>query len=146
MSNSNWFENQWLLHIYNNENIAGLGDASGVLGSATAGNVFIALHASGLDDTNLQDYTEISYTGYARSAQARTSGVWTVSGNQVTNVSTVNFPTCTGGSATASGFSVGITSGGSTNVLHYGILDATFPIASGNTPTFGVGAFVITLD
>lgn len=44
MSASNAFESALLLLILNNTNIANLGDATGVRGSAAAGSVYVAPH------------------------------------------------------------------------------------------------------
>lgn len=44
MSKSNTFENDLLQLIFNNVDIADIGDAGGLQNSATAGSLYIALH------------------------------------------------------------------------------------------------------
>ena len=46
MSKGNTFENDLLLLIFNNTNIANLGDATGIRGSSAAGSLYLALHTT----------------------------------------------------------------------------------------------------
>lgn len=76
-----------LKHLFQNEAITGIGDASGVLGSATAGSLYLR----GCTDAvaaNIETLgTECAYTGYTAGgvAIARTTGKWTVSWNDTDN-------------------------------------------------------------
>jgi hypothetical protein len=150
MSASNAFESDLLLLLFNNTNIANLGDATGVRGSTTAGSFFIALHTADPTEAGNQTSSEISYTGYARVAVARSSGGWTVSGTaptQVANAATVTFGQMTAGAGgTATYFSVGRDTSGTGEIITSGALSAGLAISNGITPSFAAGALVVTFD
>jgi len=149
MSASNTFESDILLLLLNNTNIANLGDATGVRGSATAGSVYVALHTADPGETGTQSTNEVSYTGYARVAVARSGAGWTISGTaptQAANAATVSFGACTAGSATATHFSIGDTSSGATKILLSGALTASLAVSTGITPSFAAGALTATCD
>ena len=71
MSMSNASETNLLLLLFNNTDWANVGDAGGLQNSATAGSFYVALHSSDPGDAGDQSTNEISYTGYARVAVAR---------------------------------------------------------------------------
>lgn len=95
MSATDAFETALLQHIYQNAAIANIGDATGLRGSTAAGSLYAALFTAIPAETG--GGTETTYSGYARQAIARTSGGFTVAGNQVSNAAAVAFPACTGG-------------------------------------------------
>ena len=108
MSKSNTFENELLLLVYNNTDIADIGDAGGLQNSAAAGSLYVALHTGDPGEGGTQATSECAYAGpYARQAVARSALGWTVSGNQVSNTALIQFPQCSGGSETAQYVSVG---------------------------------------
>lgn len=149
MSASNDFENDALLLLFNNTNIANIGDATGLRGATTPGSLFIALHTADPGETGKQNTSEISYTGYARVAVARSGAGFTVSGTaptQVANAAAVNFGLCTAGSGTATHFSIGYETSGATKMLVSGALTASLAISAGITPSFASGQLVATLD
>lgn len=133
-SKSDTFENLWLRHIFLNEAIAGVGDGAGLLPSATAGNLFLALHSADPGEAGTQATSEVSYTGYARVAVARSSSGFTVTGNVVRPASNVAFPVATGGSVTATHATIGTSSTGAGMVLYRGPLSQVINIISGVTP------------
>ena len=146
MSMSNASETALLNLLFNNTDWANVGDASGLQNSATAGSFYVALHSSDPGDAGDQTTNEVSYTGYARVAVARSAGGWTVSGAQVSNTATVQFGECTAGSATATHFSVGLLSSGAGDILYSGALSASRAISAGITPLFNPGTLVGTVD
>ena len=146
MSMSNASENNLLLLLFNNIDWANIGDAAGLQNSATAGSFYVALHSSDPGDAGTQSTNEISYTGYARVAVARSAGGFTVSGAGVSNAATVQFGECTAGSATATHFSVGLLSSGAGDILYSGSLSASRSISAGITPLFNAGALQGTVD
>ena len=146
MSMSNASETNLLLLLFNNTDWANVGDAAGLQNSAAAGSFYVALHTADPGDAGKQSTNEVSYTGYARIAVARTAGGWTVSGNQVSNTATVQFGECTAGSATATHFSVGLLTSGAGDILYSGALSASRSISSGITPLFNAGALQGTID
>ena len=146
MSMSNASETNLLNLLFNNVDWANIGDAAGLQNSAAAGSFYVALHTADPGDAGNQSTNEVSYTGYARVAVARTAGGWTVSGNQVSNTATVQFGECTAGSATATHFSVGLLTSGAGDILYSGSLSASRSISSGITPLFNAGALQGTID
>ncbi len=62
--------------IYKNEAISLVGDAAGLLPSAAAGSLYIALHYAEPYSGDTQDSNEASYVGYARSPIARSTASW----------------------------------------------------------------------
>lgn len=135
MSKSNTFENELLLHIFNNANIANIGDATGIRGSTTAGSLYLALHTADPGETGTASTNEISYTGYARQAVARSAAGFTVAGASVTLTNNVDFPEMTGGTGgTATHFSVVKELSGASVVLYKGPITPTIAVAVGVTP------------
>lgn len=121
MSKSNTFENDLLLLVFNNTNISLVGDATGLRGSSAAGNLYVSLHTADPGEAGNQGTSEISYTGYARVAVARTSGGFTVSGNSVSPASSITFGQRTDvASNTATYFGIGTDSSGSGKLLYSG--------------------------
>src|SRR5690242_13424401 len=94
MSKSNDFENDLLLLMFNNTNIANVGDATGVRGSTGAGSLYVALHTADPGETGKQNTSETAYTNYTRVAVARSGAGWTVAANNVQNAGAVSFPQC----------------------------------------------------
>jgi hypothetical protein len=146
MSKSNSFENSLLLLLFNNVDIANIGDAAGLQNSSTAGNFYLALHTADPGEAGDQTTNECTYTSYARVGVARTAGGWTVSGNSVSNTALVQFPECTGGSETITHVSVGMLSSGASVILYSGALTASRSVSSGIQPQFAASALTITED
>ena len=121
MSKCNTFENDLLLLIFNNTNISNVGDATGLRGSSTAGSLYVALHTADPGEGGSQTTNEISYTGYARVAVARSGSGFTVTGNSVSPASNVTFGQRTDvGSSTATWVSIGTDSSGAGKILYRG--------------------------
>ena len=151
MSASNAFENSLLLLIFNNTDIANVGDAAGLQNSVTAGSLYVALHTAAPGEGGDQTASESAYTNYARQAVARASGAggWTVSGTAPTiasNASAVTFPACGVTGSTVTYFSVGLVVSGASVIVASGILTAQLIINSGITPSFAIGALTVSLD
>jgi hypothetical protein len=144
MSLSNAFETSLLSLIFANSNIANIGDATGLRGSVTAGNLHIALHTADPGEAGTQTTNECAYTGYARVAMARTSS-WTVSGNSASPAATISFNACTGGTETATHFSIGVASTGGGVILFKGAITPNISIYTGVTPQLGTGT-AVTFD
>lgn len=135
MSKSNAFETELLELIFNNDNIANVGDATGVRGSSAAGSLYLSLHTSDPGEAGNQSSNEISYTGYAREAVVRSASGFTVSGNSVTLANDVDFGKMTGGTGgTVTHFGVGTSSSGSGTLLYSGETDPDITIQSGTIP------------
>jgi hypothetical protein len=67
-------------------------------------------------------------------------------GNTATNTGQVQFPTCTGGSATATHWSLGRLGSGAGQVLYKGALSSSLSISNNITPQFAASALSVTED
>jgi hypothetical protein len=135
MSKTNAFETELLELLFNNADITLLGDAAGVLGSAVAGSLYVSLHTSIPDEGGDQTTGEISYTGYARVAVARSGAGWTVSGNSVSPFANIDFGAMTGGAGgLVTYFGVGVSVSGGGKLLYYGTVTPNINVVNGVTP------------
>jgi hypothetical protein len=135
MSKSNSLENSLLLLLFNNTNIANVGDATGLRGSTAAGSLYVSLHTADPGEAGDQTTSEISYTGYARVAVARSSAGWTVTANSVSPTATIGFPASTGGTGgTVTHFGIGTASSGAGVLLYSGTVTPNISVANGVTP------------
>ena len=146
MSKSNAFETAFLNLLFKNTDATNIGDAGGLLGSAAAGNLYIALHTADPGEAGNQTTSEATYTSYARVAVVRSGSGWTVAGNQASNAALVTFPACTGGSSTITHFSIGTDISGVGNLLLSGTISSSLAVTSGITPEFAIGALTVTED
>ena len=71
MSKSNAFETSLLGLLFNNTDIANIGDAAGLQNSAAAGSLYLALHTADPGEAGDQTTNECTYGSYARVAVAR---------------------------------------------------------------------------
>lgn len=146
MSKSNTFENDFLLLVFNNTNMALVGDATGLRGSTVAGSLYVSLHTADPGEAGAQNTTEIAYTGYARVAVARSAGGWTVTGSAVANTAAITFGACTALSGTATHFGVGTDASGVGKLLYKGALTPNISVSAGVTPQIPAGDLDITED
>lgn len=146
MSKANTFENELLQLIFNNVDIADIGDAAGLQNSAAAGNLYVALHTADPGEAGTAATSEAAYGSYARVAVARTVGGWTVSGSSVSNTAQVQFPECTSGSETITHISITTASSGASKILYSGSLTASRSISSGITPLIAASGLTVTED
>lgn len=135
MSKSNTFETEILALIFNNTNIANIGDATGLRGSTTVGSVYASLHTADPGEAGTAATNEISYTGYARQALARTAGNFTVASGVVTLAVNVDFPEMTGGTGgTVTHFAFVKEASGASVVLYKGTATPNQVINTGVIP------------
>jgi hypothetical protein len=146
MSMSNTAEAALLDLLFLNTDWANVGDAGGLQNSATAGSFYIALHTSDPGEAGDQTTNEIAYTSYARVAVARSGSGWSRSVSTISNAALVQFPQCTGGSGTATHFSIGTASSGAGSIVLSGALSASLAISNGIQPQFAIGALTATAD
>ena len=109
---------------------------------------YVALHTSDPTASGTQTSNEVSYTSYARVAVIRTSAGFTATSNVLSNTALVSFPICTGGSATATYFSIGVLNTGSGEILYSGLLANVggLAISNGIQPSFSAGVLAVTLS
>lgn len=145
MSKSNSLENSYLLLLFNNTNIANVGDATGLRGSSTAGSLYVSLHTADPGEAGDQTTSEATYTSYARVAVARSGAGWTVTGNSVSPAANISFPAGTGGSGTVTHFGIGTASSGAGVLLYSGTVSPNIVTGNGITPVLTT-ASTITED
>ncbi|SRR6266404_3516697 len=131
MSKSNIFENDWLKLIFNATAIANIADNAA---SSPLTNLYLSLHTADPGEAGVQTTNECAYTSYARVAVARTSGGWTVTGSNVSPVSDIAFPTCTGGIETATHAAIGTAISGAGKILYSGTVTPAIAISAGAPP------------
>lgn len=139
MSKSNTFESELLALIFNNTDIADIGDAGGLQNSATAGSLYVALHTADPGEAGNATTNETAYTDYARVAVARSGAGWTVSGNTVTNFAQITFPQCGVTGATITHASITTAASGASKILYKGALSSSLAVANQITPFFAAG-------
>lgn len=146
MSKSNTFENDLLQLLFNNVDIADIGDASGIQNSAAAGNLYVALHTADPGEAGNATTNETAYTNYARVAVARTVGGWTVAGNAVNNTAQVTFPQCGVTGATITHASITTAASGASKILYSGALSSALAVANQITPFFAAGTGITVTE
>ena len=143
MSKGNSLENSLLLLLFNATAIANIADNAA---SSPLTNLYVSLHTADPGEAGSQTTSEISYTGYARVAVARTSGGWTVTANSVSPAAEIAFTISSGGSGgTVTHFGVGTASSGAGVLLYSGTVSPNFVVASGVIPKLST-ATAITED
>ena len=140
-SMTNAFETELGLLIFQNADVANVGDAAGLQNSAAAGSTQLALHTSALTDADtVLTATEVAYTGYARPTQTRDSSGWTSSSDTISNAALIQFGEMTaGGPDTVVHLGCGLISTGNVLKLHQD-LAADLVINNGVNPQFAIGA------
>jgi hypothetical protein len=145
MSFSNTLENEVLLLLLNNSNVANIGDATGLRGSSTAGSFYLSLHTASPGETGTQSTSETTYTSYARVAVARSAAGWTITGNSASPTANVDFPEATGGTATITHVGLGTDATGTGKLVLYGALSPSISVTTGVIPRVKTTS-TITLD
>lgn len=125
--------------IFKNLAITLVGDAAGLLPSATAGSLYFSLHTGDPGEAGAQNTSEVTYTSYARVAVTRGAG-FTVSGDSVSLAADVTFPAGTGGSGTATYWGVGTDSTGAGKLLYSAAISPTVATGNGITPKLTAAA------
>lgn len=139
------FENALLLLIFNNTNIANIGDTTGLRGATTAGSFYIALYTTAPSDSAAG--TETTYTNYARVAVVRSGSGWTVSTNACSNAAAITFPQCGATGATLVAFAICKGDVETTDdAIYWGDLTSNLVVSNGITPEFAIGDLDVTED
>ncbi len=101
-------------------------------------NLELSLHTADPAEDGNQTTHEVTYTSYARTPVARDTNGWTVVDDVAQPVSTIIWPSGTGGSGTATFFGVGTDHTGAGRLLYSGPIDPPIVCGSGVTPALGV--------
>jgi len=148
MSLINTFEASLLKLIFQNIGLADVGDATGLVPSTGAGNIYVSLHTVDPGDAAAaQDDDEATYTGYARQTAVRSASGWTVAGTAPTvcdNAAEINMGENTGSSQTVTDFGLGFAVSGTTTMYMKGTADLVVGVAV--NPQFAIGALDVSLD
>jgi hypothetical protein len=131
MSKGNTWENDLLKLLFNATAIANIADNAA---SSPLTNLYVSLHTADPGEAGDQTTSEANYGSYARVAVARTSGGWTVSGNQVTPVANIDFPQASSGSNTITHFGIGTAVSGAGKLLYSGTVSPNIAVTAGVTP------------
>lgn len=131
-------ETNLLKLIFQNVTWANIGDATGLVGSSTAGNLYISLHTADPTDSGNQTSSESAYTNYARVAVVRSAGGFTVTGDTVSNAAAVTFPACGVTGSTITHFAIGRASSSTGEII--GVGTCSLAVTNGITPNFAIGA------
>lgn len=131
MSKSNTLENSILALLFNATPIANLADNAG---SGPLTNLYVSLHTATPGEAGNQTTNETTYTSYARVAVARSGSGWTVTGNSVSPAANIEFPQCTGGTATITHVGIGSAASGTGVLYYYGAVTPNISVSSGVTP------------
>jgi hypothetical protein len=142
MSLGDTFENDLAKLIFNATAIANIADnaASGPLTSLQYG-----LHTASPAESGNQTSSEITYTSYARVGVLRSASGHTVTGNSVSPAANIDFPAGTGGSGTATHFTIGTASSSTGKILFYGTISPSIVCGDGVTPRLTT-ASTVTFD
>lgn len=131
MAGSNFIDAGLLALIYQAVAITGIATNAT---SAPITNIYVALHTADPGAGGTQSTSEIAYTGYARVAIVRSTSGWVLTGNTINPASTINFPTGTGGSGTATFWSTGVAVSGATSIINSGAISPSIVCGVGVTP------------
>lgn len=134
MSKSNTWETGLLNLLFKNNDFTLVGDAGGLLGSVTPGNLYLSLHTADPGEAGAQNTSETAYTGYARMPVVRGAG-FTVTNDTVVPAADVDFGECSAAPGAAIGWvGIGTDLSGAGKLLYFGVLDPTITMAIGVIP------------
>ena len=131
MGKSNSYSNSVLGILFQASPIANIADNAA---SSPLTNLYVALHTADPGAAGNQSTSEIAYTSYARVAVVRTSGGWALASQTITPVAAITFPSGTGGSGTATYFSIGSASSGAGVIYYSGPITPNIVCGNGVTP------------
>jgi hypothetical protein len=132
MGKSTTTSNNWLKLLFNATAWANIADNAA---ASPLTSLYVALHTADPTAAGTQTSSEIAYTSYARVAVARTTGGWTASSAASTSpVAAITFPAGTGGSGTATFWSIGTASSGAGTILYSGAITPSIVTGNGITP------------
>jgi hypothetical protein len=104
--------------------------------------LWLSLHSADPTAAGNQSTNEVVYSSYARIGVARTSSGFTVTTNSVALAATMNFPKCTGGTATATYFGIGTASSGTGYLLYAGPITPSIAISNQVIPELTSGTII----
>ncbi len=144
-SKTNAFETSIAGLIFQNTDIANIGDTAGLQNSVGDGSLFIGLYTTDPTETGAAG-AEATFGSYARQAVSRTGAAgWTIAGPLTDNTALITFPEATSGSETITHITImtAVTAG---DPLYHSTLNTSRLVNTGTTLEFAIGALTITED
>ena len=139
MSKSDAFENDLLDLILNAVAIANVADDAA---TSPLTVLHVALHTADPGDAGNQTTNECAYTSYARVTVARDGTQWAIAGGVATLNNNIDFPEATGGTETATHFSLGKLASGAGEIIYSGTLTPNISITTGTIPRVASGSTI----
>lgn len=133
------FDNDLLKLIFNATAIANIADNAG---SSPLTSLYVSLHTADPTASGNQTSNETAYTSYARVAVARTSGGWTITGASSSPAANIDFPSCTGSTATITHAAIGAASSGTGKILYSGAVSPNIAVSTGVIPRISTASTV----
>jgi hypothetical protein len=134
------FDAGLVAHIFQNADLAGIGDANGLLKSAGGGNFYLALYTTPPSDS--YQGIEATFGNYVRMPIPRSVNGWSVSGFDAINVLRVVFPMCSNVSGMVNSFSINTGSAaGVDDAIYWGYLAKSLNVIQGTNVVFAIGSF-----
>ena len=123
-------------------NIAGLWGAAG----SPLTSLYVSLHTANPGVTGNQTTSEAAYGSYARVGVSRGGSGWSLTGETISNVAAISFPTSTGSPSEIETYvGIGTLATGAGNLLYYGAVTSGLAVNSaGITPQFAISALTVT--
>lgn len=131
MSKSNALETDLLELFFNGTAIPDIAE-NDVTSPAT--NLYLSLHTADPGEAGNQTTNETVYTSYARVAVVRSGVGWVIAGNSASPAANVDFPMCTGLTATITHFGIGTGISGVGYLMYSGTVTPSIAVSTGVTP------------
>lgn len=129
-------------NVFLNADIPLIGDAAGIQGAAVDGDLYWSLHTADPTAAGNQTSSEAAYTSYARVAAPRDGTGFSRTGQAVSVIDPVTFPTGSGGSGTATHWGLGASASGSGLLMYSGPITPNIVMGAGVTPELAAGTVV----
>ena len=141
---SNTFANELANLLFNNTDIADIGDAGGIQNSVTVGSLFLHLHIADPGDAGNSSTSEATYGSYSAVAVNRTAGGWTVAGRLATNTADIVFPTRSDvGTEIQTHWSIAKEISGTSVIVFKGALSTSLTVTQNIAPRITAGSLDI---
>lgn len=131
MSKGNTWENAILALLFNATAIAQIADNAA---STPLTALYVSLHTADPGESGDQTTNECSYGSYARVSVTRNGAGWSVSGNVVTLVASIDFPVASGGTETITHFAIGTAASGAGMLLYSGPVSPNINVVTNVQP------------
>lgn len=126
--------------LFNATAVANIADNAA---SSPLTNLYVSLHTANPGAGGSQTTSEAAYTSYARVAVARSGSGWTLSGQTISPVANITFPTATGGSETETFFGIGTASSGAGVLLYSGSISPSIVVTNGIQPVVTTASTIV---